>query len=211
MLQKFTRILFITLALAGSVEGSVIGSGAPNQSGGSDLNGFLEADNFTLASSVNIVQVTYWTLQGDVTDYAGSTDWSFHQDASGIPGTVVASGNTVATGSATGNTTLGLNEFAYTFTLSVPLTAGNYWLDLHNGPSASQPATSYYWAWSSGTGNSQSQDLSAAPSWETNDAELAFQLTTTDATTTPEPASLALCGGALLAVAAFRRKMTAKV
>jgi hypothetical protein len=199
-------VAVVVLALAGPANASVIGNGPPNQTGGSDLNSFLEADNFTLGSATNIVLVQYWTLQDDLTDYAGTTDWGFYQDAVGIPGTLVASGNTVATGAATGNTTFGLNEFEYTFAVNVPLLAGNYWLALHNGPSSTLPSTTYYWAWSADSGNSQSLDLSASPAWVGNSSELAFQLSSP----VPEPASIGLCGGALLAAWLARRRTSVK-
>jgi hypothetical protein len=192
-------VSMMALALSGAASASIIGNGPPNQTGGSDLNAFLEADNFSLGNQAHIVTVQYWTLQVDSTDYAGTTQWGFYKDASGMPGsTAVVSGNTVAAGSATGNTTLGLNEFSYIFSVNVTLAPGNYWLVLHNGPSSTIPSTNYYWAWSSDSGDSQSADLSLAPpiQWAGNASELAFQLTGTIA---PEPSASGLVAGGLLA------------
>lgn len=173
-------VSLLTLVLAGSAQSVTIGNGPPNQTGGSDLNGFLEADNFSLATPSLLNQVTYWSLQTNAADYAGTTAWGIYSDAAGSPGSALFSGSAVATGVATGNTTLGLNEFMYSFSLAVPLASGNYWLVLHNGPTGTIPVTDYYWAWSSNAGNSQSNDL-LAPAWVGNDAELAFQLTLTAA------------------------------
>src|SRR4051812_38179645 len=95
--------LLLVMSLSGLA--SVVGNGAPNQTGGSDLNSFLEADNFTLGSDAFISQVQFWALQGAPSDYAGSIDWAFYTDAAGQPGASVANGNAAAIGTPTGNTT----------------------------------------------------------------------------------------------------------
>jgi PEP-CTERM motif-containing protein len=217
--NTFVAVSMLALGLAGSAHAAIIGNGPPNQTGGSDLNAFLEADNFTLAGSNTITQIKYWTLQNTLADYAGTTDWGFYTDASGVPGTALFSGNTMATGVATGAMTQGLNEFAYTFAVNIVLGPGNYWLVLHNGPSNNIPNTMYYWAWSSDTGNSQSMDVMQMvaapvpgpnpPTWSGNFTELAFELTATP-TVVPEPASMALVGGGLFAAWFVRRKIAVK-
>ena len=199
-------VVAITLALVGPARSTTIGNGPPNQSGGSDLNAFLEADNFSLGASSLLSQITYWSLQSSAADYAGTTAWGIYSDAAGSPGGALFSGNTAATGVATGNTAFGLNEFMYSFNVSVTLGAGNYWLVLHNGPNGSIPATNYYWAWSSNSGNSQSNDP-LAPGWVGNAAEFAFQLDVTAATNgVPESGgTLGLLGVVLGAMALAQR------
>ena len=69
----------------------VVNNGLPNQSGGSDLNGFLEADDFTLGATTSLNLVRFWTLQGDASDYAGSIEWSIRQSTGGpnaVPGAI---------------------------------------------------------------------------------------------------------------------------
>ena len=120
----------------------------------------------------------------------------------------MAFGNAVFTGVATGKTTFGLNEFAYTYNVGVyvELAPGNYWLVLHNGPSSAIPSTTYYWAWSANLGDSQSQFVGDT-AWSGNLSELAFQVTTAPS---PEPASMSLAGCGLLAAWFVRRKMRVK-
>jgi PEP-CTERM motif len=176
----------------------VFNNGLPNQSGAADMNAYLEADNFSLGAATTLSLVRFWTLQDSAADYAGTIEWSIRNDAAGTPGTTASSGSAAAVGSLTGNSAFGLSEYSYTFGVSVALTAGNYWLVLHNGPNSSQPATSFYWAYSNEqSGNSQSFDLSA-PGWASNGAELAFQLEGNGASTpVPEPATLLLTGAGL--------------
>jgi hypothetical protein len=188
--------------LGGVAQAGIIGNGPPNQSGGSDLNSFLEGDDFVVAGPPALItQIRFWALESDPSDFAGSIDWAFYSDLAGSPNVPVFSGNAPATGTATGNTTFGLNEYSYTLGINAVLTPGAYWLVLHNGPSNVLPATNFYWAWSNGdAGNSVNLDLAAGPPWVGNSAELAFELNS------PEPVSMSLVGGGLLAAFLFGRK-----
>jgi hypothetical protein len=83
------------------------------------------------------------------------------------------------------------------------LSAGTYWLVLHNGPTNAIPPTDFFWEWSDGNaGDSLSQDL-ATPNqpWLGNSAELALQLQDV-----PEPGSLFVSGAVLLGVWFVRRR-----
>jgi PEP-CTERM motif len=201
-------IAVCSLALAGAAEASfLVGNGPPDQSGASDLNAFLEADSFVLGSAVGISQIQFWTDQVDSTDYAGSTFWAIYSDSSGIPGSALLSGTPVLTGTDDGAGAFGLEQFDYVIPVNFSLSAGTYWLVLHNGPTNVIPATNFYWAWESGvSGNSQSDDLSLPTNWAANDAALAFQITAA----VPEPATMWLMGGGLLAAWLARRKLSAK-
>lgn len=153
-----------------------------------------------------VTQITFWALASSPSDFAGTVDWAFYSDLGGFPGVSLASGNASATGTLTGNATLGLNEYSYTVGVSAILSPGTYWLVLHNGPSNVLPDTSFYWAWSNGNaGNSASLDILGGPPWAGNSAELAFELTAA-AVGVPEPVSMSLVGGGILAAWLLRRK-----
>jgi hypothetical protein len=194
--------LALLAGLAGTASATpiIFNNGLPNQTGGSDMNAFLEADNFSLGSPANLTLIRFWSLQGSAGDYAGSIEWSILSDAGGTPGAIAASGTATPTGVATGNSALGLLEFRYDFAASASLGTSPYWLVLHNGPSSSQPATSFYWTFSNDqAGDSQSFDLTSGGSWIGNNAELAFQLEGEPVQTNPvpEPASLLLTGAGI--------------
>jgi len=210
-LFKTISTLIFSLALAGTAEASfIVGNGPPDQSGGSDMNAFLEADNFAILAPTTISQIHFWTDQVDSTDYAGSTYWAIYSDASGIPGSPLFSGTPVLTGTDDGAGAFSLEQFDYTIPVNITLGVGAYWLVLHNGPTNAIPTTTFYWAWESGvSGNSQSDDLSLPTSWAANDSALAFQLTG-DPASAPEPATTCLVGGGLLAAWLARRKLIAK-
>ena len=200
-------VLLATLLLAcGVAPAATIGNGPPNQTGGSDLDSFLEGDNFSIAAPTVVTQIKFWALLSSQADYTGSIDWAFYSDFSGFPDTSVASGNASPAGTATGNSAFGLDEYSYTFAVNTPLTAGAYWLVLHNGPSNAQPATTFYWEWSADTGDSAGLDLFDPSAWTGNFSELAFELTTRDSGSVPEPVSASLVGGGLIAAWMLSRK-----
>jgi hypothetical protein len=189
----------------------IVNNGVPNQSGGANMNGFREADDFTVAGPTQIQQIRFWSLQGSAADYSGSISWSICGDASGAPGASCTSGSSSPAGAATGNSALGLVEYVYEFATNVLLQAGNYWLVLQNGSNAAQ-AGDFYWAFADDTqGNSQSLELAVAdPQWTGNLAELAFQLEGERVAPpgVPEPGSLLLAATALAAAFVRRRTST---
>lgn len=198
-------ILFALITgLAGSLSAATLfNNGLSNQSGGTDLNANLAADNFVFASAHSVNLIRFWTLQADASSYAGATEWSVRNNAAGPqPGSVVQSGSFVSNQSLTGNSALGLPEYVHTGAVSINLAAGNYWLVLHNGPSASQPATEFYWAFTNGqTGDAAAWELSNPGTWGPISAELAFQLEGGTTNPVPEPATTALVGAGVAALA----------
>jgi hypothetical protein len=198
-LKNLLGCTFLFLTLAGvSQAGIVVYQALPNQSGGSDMNSFLEADDVTFNTPLALTRLTFWSLQGSAADYAGSIAWSINSNiAPGVPGAALVSGSATPVPVATVNSAFGLNEFSYSFPISATVAAGTYWIVLHNGPTNAIPATDFFWEWSNGnSGNSQSQDLSSpGQPWLSNFAELALQVEAA-----PEPSSMLLLGAGLLAL-----------
>jgi hypothetical protein len=201
----FTRhlpVLALILAGASMSQAATLYSAPPNQSGGSDLNTYLEAENVSTGSNVTITSIKFWSFQTSVADYTGSIDWSINLDAAGVPGGVVSSGSATPSGVSTGNSGFGFSEFSYTFPVNVPVAAGTFWVVLHNGPASSIPSGDFYWGWSNANaGDSQQQDISVSGQpWLSNFAELALEIQTADERVVPEPSSLMLAGAGLLSV-----------
>ena len=115
---------FAALTVAETSQAVVVYSAPPNQSGGSDLNEYVEADDFNVATTEQITQIMFWSFQSTPSDYAGSIEWSINANNAGIPGANFASGSAVPIGVSTGNSAFGFNEFSYTFPVNVVLAPG---------------------------------------------------------------------------------------
>ena len=203
--QCISKLAFVCLTVCGVCQADIqVYSALPNQSGGSDANNFVEADDFTLSVPLTLTRITFWALQSSAADYSGSIAWSINANtAAGVPGASLFSGSAAPTPTPTGNSAFGLIEFLYSFPIAVPLNAGTYWVALHNGPTGLLPPTDFFWEWSDGNaGTSMSRDLSFANApWEGNFAELALQVNAV-----PEPGSVLLLGTALFALASLRKR-----
>ena len=201
---KYVFLLCVACVVATGVSrAGVVYSAPPNQSGGSDANGFLEADDIDISVPTRLGIFNFWTFQTSAADYTGSIAWSLRSDNGGMPGASVISATAPATFVATGKTAFGLSEFVYTLVTDITVNPGRYWLVLHNGPNAAIPTTDFFWEWSNGnTGNSLSQDL-ALPNqpWLSNFAELALQVQDI-----PEPGSLLLSAAGVLGIWLARRR-----
>ena len=87
MKLRIAFLCLIVLALSGSVCGAVLYTAAPNQSGGTDINCCLGADDFTLASASTVTQLKFWAFVTTIgTDYTGSVVWSIYSNSAGAPG-----------------------------------------------------------------------------------------------------------------------------
>ena len=130
------------LALAAaplSFAAPVYNNGLPNQVSGTQMSEVVVAEDFTLTASTTISNIRFWSIQDLAADYLGSVYWAVYSNVGGAPGGILF-GNTavattaVATGMSTG---FGYDEYAFDVDVAdFTLGAGNYWLGLHNGPSA---------------------------------------------------------------------------
>ena len=194
------------LGLSHAALGAVVyNNGAPNEVSGTLMTDFVVAENFTLGTAASISNIRFWSIQSSFADYAGSVYWAVYSDVASLPGAVVQGGVTatvaeVATGLSTG---FGYAEYLLDIPVTFALGAGNYWLALHNGPLANTATTEMLW--STTTLAVGASGVYKDGTWIDSGEEHAFRL---DGTTTvvPEPATLALFVGGLLAAGAMRRK-----
>ncbi len=105
------------------------------------------ADDFLLLRDGTVHKINIWG------GYTGNTPVAtdaftviFHENAGGLPGTVIATDATVASSRAlTGETFLGVDEYAFNLTLTAPvsLTAGTYFVEIFNDTTGD--ATTFIW------------------------------------------------------------------
>ncbi len=180
------RFLIATAVLALSAEAgaqmsAVYDNGSPNLLNGFEITHWKQANSFTLTASVVLARVLFWDVEAS-SSFQSQAYWEIRRDNAGSPGTVIFSGtSTDLTHIATGRRAFVYPEFVNNFGLpSVSLTAGNYWLVLHNGPLSNNVTRDIFWETTTSTNLAVSMSDTApfANNWQTDGAvsQMAFQL-----------------------------------
>jgi hypothetical protein len=195
-----------------AAQAAVLVSNAPNLAYGTNMSFALVADDFSLGGTSDITGLRFWTLQSASTDYRGSVYWAIHGDSSGAPGAVLQSGTSTVAETPTGNTAgFGYDEYVIDIGVSFQLQAGTYWLALQNAPLGSSDPTEMLWEYSD-TGGASGQYIDFqgdGASWLDAGANHAFEILGDGAGQVPEPATVVLLAGGLLAVRLVRRQRLA--
>ena len=198
---------FAMPAIAGPV---VYSNGLPNQASGNDMNFSLQAENFVLTSNTTISDIHFWSLEA-ANAYRGGFSWALYTNASGAPGAAISSGfESLVTRTSLG-AVLGLGtEFKNEFDIAATaLTAGTYWLVLHNGLLSNLGDTdpAFLWETTALAGRLGGQeDLNDGSGFQGNGVEHAFQLTGPNAVNVPEPLTGGLVAAALAALLFTRQR-----
>jgi hypothetical protein len=193
---------------------TIYGNGAPNQANGSNISGFVTADDFTLSSAFTLTGLTFWAsanFDPFSGEFSGTIGWAILSDILGLPDAVLFFGSDAAPVlTDTGVDILGTREWRIDVALpSINLAAGTYWLALREGDwGSANDGSTIYW---NTTGNTTgalplfTADLTGASGW--TDAgmgtDLAFQLQDDDSAVVPEPSAFFLTATALLGLLAF--------
>lgn len=201
-------ISVVGLAWSVAAQGAVIyDNGGPDQVYGTQMSEFQVAEDFTIGSAANIDNIRFWSIQEFLADYTGSVFWAIYSDAPGEPAALVQGGVTAAVAAtATGNSTgFGYAEYVFDIPVAFTLSAGNYWLGLHNGSLATTTPTEMLWSTTATPVGSAGLYLDTG-SWIDSGNEHAFRL---DGTVVPIPTAVWLFGSALGLIGVMRRKLTA--
>lgn len=191
---------------------TIFNAGLPNLDNGYNVTLAVQADDFILGSDDTLTRVNFWTLEpGDTWD--GTLDYFIFADNSGEPASsplYTGSGSNINR-TATGNSALGYDEYAYSFDLPTPLTlsgATRYWLGLHLAADFSTN-DNIFWQTTGGNFGSTSHrsEGGSFDNWDDNFEQLAFNLVG-DTGVVPEPTTIIgsiILGGVLFPL---KRKLT---
>jgi hypothetical protein len=176
-------------------------SGAPDHQSANNMGFAWQADDFTIGAGQWPAGLTFWSLEADGA-YRGSISWSI---LSAPGGTVLGSGSTSqVTRTGTGSW-LGLSEYRnqLDFGSMLNLSAGSYWLVLHNGAFGNlDDPNEFLWETAAANGSATGMEsFDAGATWTPNGSEHAFMITAV-----PEPASVAMLAGGLLLTGCLRRR-----
>ena len=206
-------LVAVALSASAASYSATIVSNLPNQTSGTNMSFAQLADNFTLGFDINLTNLRFWSVQATPGDYSGAVFWAIHSNAAGSPGTVLFSGTAAPAATATGlNTGFDYDEYIFDFAAAGLLTAGDYWLSLQNSALGSTNATEMLWETSSGGTAPAGQyiDFTDNQGWIDSGNEHAFQIigdrVVIEPPTVPEPTTLALLLGALVAAGTVRRQ-----
>jgi hypothetical protein len=181
-------------------------NGAPDHQSANNLGFAWQADDFSLASGTSVNAISFWSLEADGA-FRGSISWSIVGDSAGTPGgTVFASGTQSAITRTGLGDVLGLSEYRNDFSLGSPLllSAGTYWLVLHNGSSTNMgDPNEFLWETSAANGTLRGvESYDGGATWTGNFNEHAFQVSAV-----PEPASVLMLAAGMLVVGGLRRRV----
>jgi hypothetical protein len=197
-LLAFASMLACGVASAGT---PTYDNGPPDYQGGNNMGYAWQAEDFTFSAGQAPTSVTFWSLE-ESGAYRGSISWSI---LSAPGGTALASGTVSSVSRTSVGSYLGLSGYRneFDFGTSLGLSAGTYWLVLHNG-SFSNLGDPNEFLWASAPANGSlagMESFDGGATWSSNFTQHAFVLSAV-----PEPSSVAMLAGGLLLAGCLRRR-----
>lgn len=193
------------MAPAAAADAVIFDNSPPNHLTGNNMGFAFQAEDFSVANGFSLTGIHFWSLEG-AGAYRGSISWSIMSNGSGGPGATTLVANTQPTVARTAlGSYLGLTEYLNDFQLNAPvaLSAGTYWLVLHNGANSDLGDPNEF-LWESAANNATmrgAERFDLADPWTPTGTEHAFQILAV-----PEPAQVLMLLGGLILAAGLRRR-----
>jgi hypothetical protein len=176
-------------------------NGPPDYQSGNNMGYAWQAEDFTFSGGQTPTSVTFWSLE-ESGAYRGSISWSI---LSAPGGTALASGTVSSVSRTSVGSYLGLSGYRneFDFGTNLGLSAGTYWLVLHNGSFANlADPNEFLWASAPANGSlAGMESFDGGATWSSNFTQHAFILSAV-----PEPSSVVMLAGGLLLAGCLRRR-----
>ena len=200
LVNVFAAAICALATFACSASATVVyDNGTPDENTGFEITGSIRAEDFMLRSTTTLSSVKFWDVE-KAGAYNGSFTWQIYAAGASGPGALLFGGNASdATHVATGNILFGsYKEYVDTISFSsLTLTAGNYWIGLHNGPLTNKSVIGLFWdtAAANNTASNEASSLYDSKGYVAgNGYQLAFQLNGSPATVPDKGNTLLLLG-----------------
>src|SRR6266550_1169 len=117
-LVAFLGAVLLCLATSTAKADQVVyDNGPPNSLSGNEMTQWIQAEDFTFASTQIVTGVHFWAVDlSGTAGYQGSITWQFYTNNAGTPGTLIASGNLAVARVFDHNASFG-TSFSYTFSV----------------------------------------------------------------------------------------------
>lgn len=175
--------------------GLIYDNGAPNVISGNEMTQWIQTEDFALASPVVLTDVRFWATEEVQGAYQGSIVWSIYGDNGGTPGALLYRDSATPSMVYDHDTSFG-SSYQFDFSVgTVNLSAGTYWLGLHNGPLTTTSRENLYWETTAANLTSTAREDMAPfddSSWFNNAQEHAFQLFGNIGPVVPAPGAILL-------------------
>jgi hypothetical protein len=165
-----------------------------------------------LTSPANITGFSFWSAANPGGTFSPNPTWQIYENSVTTPGALLTTGTApyirVANGTAAGQP-----QFRSDVTIpSTALSAGTYWLGLHNGPLTNTGFSNVFWTTTNSNGTPLGQERLLAPvqgGWSSSALEHAFFIVgSATSTAAPDPSTVAFfpLGGLIMASALMTRR-----
>jgi hypothetical protein len=209
MFRKLAVAALVAFAISPSVgSAQIYSNGGPNDINGWSISGIERADNFVLANDYTITGIRFWGSSFEQpSPYVGSIAWRIYDNVGGVPGSVLVSGISSPVPIDQGLQPSQRYQYQFDFATSFGLTAGTYWLGVHNGQYDETPNGVLYWRSSDNNATTRSMRLRSS-GWVEEEDELAFEVYGEPVGTSvvPEPSTYAMFAIGLVGIGVVRRR-----